>query len=80
MVFFPIMEPSFCFAHTSVKFIAIPATSLVDNLGNSGNWAVLVWKEGFDAARFLKNDLKVDKRVEFVNAGRFVTTLLLRPK
>ena len=75
MFFFPIMEPSFCFA--SVKFIAIPATSLVNNLSN---WAVLVWKEGFDAARFLKNDLKVDKRVEFVNTGRFGIKLQLRPK
>ena len=49
MFCFSVVKPSFCFAN--VKFIAVPATSFVDNLRQLGTvQAVFVWKEGFDAA------------------------------
>ena len=61
---FSVMKSTFCLAY--IEFIAIPATSFVDN---SAVQAILVRKVGFDAACVLKNNLEVDTRVAFVYTG-----------
>jgi len=49
-----------CLAH--IKFVAIPATSFVDDFRHlRAVEAILVRKVGFDAAFVLKYNLKVDK-------------------
>ena len=62
----PIMEPSLGF--TSVKIIAIPTTSFVNNFGSlRAIRAVLVWKERFNTTGVLKNYLLINARVKLVN-------------
>ena len=62
------MKSSLCF--TDVKFIAIPATSFVNDFRLLRSiQAVLEWKERFDAAGVLKNYLQVDTRIEMVYTG-----------
>ena len=76
--YFSVAKPSFCFA--KVKLIEVPVTSFVDNLRQLRTvQAVFVWKEGFDAACVLKNDLEVDERVEVV-FRRLAIWLLGKPK
>ena len=54
MFSFPIMKSSLCF--TDVKFIAIPATSFVNDFRLLRMiQVILVRKEGFDAVSVLKN-------------------------
>ena len=68
MFCFSVMEPSFCLAN--IEFITVPATSFIDDLGPLRSvQAIFVWKEGFDAACVLENDLEIDERVETVYAG-----------
>jgi len=62
------MKSTFCLAY--IEFIAIPATSLVDNSRHlRAVQAILVRKVGFDVACVLKNNLEVDTRVEFIYTG-----------
>ena len=63
---FSIVKPPFSF--TDIKTITIPAICSVDNSGLL--WTintVLVRKERFYASSALKNDLKVNTRVEIVH-------------
>ena len=62
MFSFSVKKSTFCLPY--IEFIAIPATSFVDNSRHlRAVQAILVRKEGFDAACVLKNNLKVDARV-----------------
>ena len=62
------MKSSCCLAYK--EFIAIPATSFVDNFRHlRANHAVLVRNAGFNAARVLKYNFEVDSREEFVYTG-----------
>ena len=66
MFSFSVMK--FCLAY--IEFIAIPATSFVDNSRHlRAVQAILVRKVGFDTASVLKNNLEVDTRAEFVYTG-----------
>ena len=68
MFSFSVVKSTFCVAY--IEFIAIPATSFVDNLRHlRAVQAILVRKVGFDAACLLKYNLEVDTRVEFVYTG-----------
>ena len=63
---FSVMKSTFCLAY--IEFIAIPATSFVDDFRHlRAVQAILVRKIGFDAACVL--NLKVDRKVEFVYTG-----------
>ena len=62
MFSFSVINSTFCLAY--IEFIAIPATSFVDNFRYSrAVQAILVRKVGFDAVCVLKNNLEVDTRV-----------------
>ena len=64
---FSVMKATFFLAY--IKFVAIPATSFVDDFRHvRALQAVLVRKVGFDAACVLKHVCS-DKRVEFVYTG-----------
>ena len=68
MFSFFVMKSTFCLAYK--KFIAISATSFVDNSRQlRAVQAILVRKVGFDVACVLKNNLEVDTIVEFVYTG-----------
>ena len=59
---FSVMKSTFCLAY--IEFMAIPATSFVDNSRHlRAVQAILVRKVGIDAACVLKNNLEVDRRV-----------------
>ena len=68
MFSFPAVKSSFRLAY--IEFIAVPATSFVDNFRHlRAVQTVLVRKVGFDPACVLKYNLEVDARVEFVYTG-----------
>ena len=68
MFSFSVMRSTFCLAY--IEFIAIPATSFVDNSRYlRAVQAILVRKVGFDVACVLKNNLEVDTRVDFEYTG-----------
>ena len=68
MFSFSVMKSTVCLAY--IEFIAIPATSFVDNSRHlRAVQAILVRNIGFDAACVLKNNLEIDTIVEFVYTG-----------